>query len=198
MKWQSVGEQPCSVARTLSVMGDRWTMLILRNAFLGIRRFDDFQSSLGVTRHVLAERLKRLVEHEILKKTPYQDRQERFEYRLTEKGHDLQPILLTLTAWGDKWMDEGRGAPVIFYHRFDVTKYIEIIAIVLCNQFFNVVFNSNFTTKKVFEPSHKCNSLGRGFCIFFKPFIICHKVSQKKTKLTNIISTIHCVVFMYL
>ena len=117
MKWQSVGEQPCSVARTLSVMGDRWTMLILRNAFLGIRRFDDFQSSLGVTRHVLAERLKRLVEHGILKKTPYQDRQERFEYRLTEKGLDLQPILLTLTAWGDKWMDEGRGAPVIFHHR---------------------------------------------------------------------------------
>ena len=65
MKWQSVGEQPCSVARTLSIIGDRWTLLILRNAFLGIRRFDDFQQNLGVTRHVLAERLKRLVEHEI-------------------------------------------------------------------------------------------------------------------------------------
>lgn len=117
MKWQSVGEQPCSVARTLSIIGDRWTLLILRNAFLGIRRFDDFQQNLGVTRHVLAERLKRLVEHEILQKTPYYDRQERFEYRLTEKGMDLQPILLTLAAWGDKWMDEGQGAPVIFYHR---------------------------------------------------------------------------------
>lgn len=117
MKWQAVGEQPCSVARTLSIIGDRWTMLILRNAFLGIRRFDDLQHDLGVTRHVLAERLKRLVDHDILQKTPYYDRQQRFEYRLTEKGRDLQPILLTLAAWGDKWLDEGQGAPVIFHHR---------------------------------------------------------------------------------
>ena len=99
MKWQNVGEQPCSVARALSVIGDRWTMLILRNAFVGIRRFDDFQANLGVTRHVLSDRLKRLVEHEILKRTPYQDRQERFEYRLTEKGLELYPVLLTLAAW---------------------------------------------------------------------------------------------------
>ena len=90
MKWEEIGEQPCSVARTLSVLGDRWTMLILRNAFMGIRRFDDFQRSLGLTRHVLSERLKRLVEHEILVKVPYVERQERFEYQLTEKGLDLK------------------------------------------------------------------------------------------------------------
>lgn len=116
MKWQAVGEQPCSIARALSVIGDRWTMLVLRNAFLGIRRFDDFQANLGVTRHVLSDRLKRLVEHEILKRTPYQDRQERFEYRLTEKGRDLYPVLLSLAAWGDKWMDEGKGPPIIYWH----------------------------------------------------------------------------------
>ena len=68
MKWQDVGEQRCSVARTLSVIGDRWTMLVLRNAFMGVRRFDAFQHSLGVTRHVLSDRLKRLVEHDILQK----------------------------------------------------------------------------------------------------------------------------------
>lgn len=79
MKWDDIGDQPCSVARMLSVIGDRWTMLILRNAFMGIRRFDDFQKSLGVTRHVLSDRLKRLVEYEILVKAPYFDRQERFE-----------------------------------------------------------------------------------------------------------------------
>ncbi len=117
MKWQDVGEQPCSIARSLSVIGDRWTMLLLRNAFLGTRRFDDFQAQLGVTRHVLAERLKRLVEHNILKKVPYQDRQERFEYRLTEKGRDFYPVLLALVSWGDKWMDEGRGPPIIYQHK---------------------------------------------------------------------------------
>ncbi len=111
MKWQEVGEQPCSVGRSLSVIGDRWTLMVLRNAFLGTRRFDDFQSILGVTGHVLADRLKRLVESDILKRVPYRDRQERYEYRLTEKGRDLYPVLLALVAWGDKWMDEGRGPP---------------------------------------------------------------------------------------
>ncbi len=116
MKWQEVGEQPCSVARSLAIIGDRWTMLVLRNAFLGTRRFDDFQATLGVTRHVLSERLKRLVEESILKKVPYQDRQERFEYRLTEKGRELYPVLLALTAWGDKWLDGGLGAPLQYRH----------------------------------------------------------------------------------
>ena len=117
MKWEDIGDQPCSIARTLSVLGDRWTMLILRNAFMGMRRFDDFQQNLGITRHVLSERLKRLVEHEILVKAPYFDRQERFEYRLTEKGLELYPILMAMTQWADKWMDEGQGAPVQYVHK---------------------------------------------------------------------------------
>ena len=116
MKWQDVGEQPCSIARSLAIVGDRWTLMVLRSAFLGIRRFDDFQASLGVTRHVLAERLKRLVEADILQKVPYQDRQERFEYRLTEKGRDLYPVLLALVNWGDKWLDGGMGPPVQYRH----------------------------------------------------------------------------------
>lgn len=98
MKWQDVGEMPCSVARSLSLLGDRWTRLILRNAFLAIRRFDDFQAQLGVTRHILADRLSRLVEAEVLKKVPYQDNPPRHEYRLTEKGRDLYPVLLALTT----------------------------------------------------------------------------------------------------
>ena len=100
------------MARSLSVMGDRWTMLVLRNAFMAVRRFDDFQAHLGVTRHVLADRLSRLVESGVLKKVAYQDKPARYEYRLTEMGRDLYPVLLALTAWGDKWMDEGRGAPL--------------------------------------------------------------------------------------
>lgn len=116
MKWQDVGEQPCSIARSLAIIGDRWTLMVLRSAFLGIRRFDDFQASLGVTRHVLAERLKRLVEADVLQKVPYQGRQERFEYRLTEKGRDLYPVLLALVNWGDKWLDGGLGPPVQYRH----------------------------------------------------------------------------------
>lgn len=117
MKWQDVGEMPCSVARSLAILGDRWTLLVLRNAFLAMRRFDDFQASLGVTRHVLADRLGRLVEAGVLKKVPYQDNPPRYEYRLTEKGRDLYPVLLALTAWGDKWLDEGRGAPLVYRHK---------------------------------------------------------------------------------
>ena len=117
MKWDDIGQQPCSIARTLSVLGDRWTMLIIRNAFMGLRRFDDFQENLGVTRHVLSERLKRLVDNEILKKVQSAERADRFEYRLTEKGLQLYPILLSMTKWADQWMDEGLGAPVHYEHK---------------------------------------------------------------------------------
>jgi len=115
MKWDDVGDQPCSVARTMAVIGDRWTMLVLRNAFMGTRRFDNFQQQLSVTRHVLADRLKRLVDVGILRKEVYQAN--RYEYRLTKMGLDLYPILLAVTAWGDAWLDEGRGAPIIYHHK---------------------------------------------------------------------------------
>lgn len=134
MKWQEVGEQPCSVARALSVVGDRWTMLILRNAFMGIRRFDDFQANLGVTRHLLSDRLKRLVEEDVLKKVPYQDRQQRFEYRLTEKGRDLYPVLLSLVKWGDKWMDRGHGAPIEYVHHGCGKKFTALLVCSECHE----------------------------------------------------------------
>lgn len=117
MKWDDVGNLNCSVARSLSVMGDRWTMLVLRNAFMAIRRFDDFQANLGVTRHVLADRLSRLVDAGVMKKVAYQDKPPRYEYRLTEMGRDLYPVLLALTSWGDKWLDEDRGAPLEYVHK---------------------------------------------------------------------------------
>jgi DNA-binding HxlR family transcriptional regulator len=117
MKWQDVGEMPCSVARSLAILGDRWTLLIMRNAFLAVRRFDDFQVQLGMTRHVLADRLSRLVEAGGLKKVPYQDNPPRYEYRLTEMGRDLYPVLQALTAWGDKWLDEGKGPPLEYLHK---------------------------------------------------------------------------------
>lgn len=110
MRWEELSEQPCSLARVLAILGDRWTLLVLRDCFLGVRRFDDFERSLGVTRHVLADRLKRLVEAEILAKVPYQERPLREEYRLTEKGMELYPAILSLVNWGDRHLAGRRGA----------------------------------------------------------------------------------------
>ena len=117
MRWKEIGDNRCSVARTLSVIGDPWTLLILRDVFLGIRRFDDFQSRLEVTRHLLADRLKKLVEAGILRREPYQERPVRYEYRLTEKGHDLFPVLMALIRWGDRWMAGTDGPPLEIVHR---------------------------------------------------------------------------------
>ena len=117
MRWNDIGDLTCSVARSLSVVGDRWTLLVLRNAFLGMRRFEDFQRDLGTTRHRLADRLRKLVSNGILERVRYQERPARFEYRLTEKGRDLYPIMVSLTRWGDRWMAGKDGAPVELVHK---------------------------------------------------------------------------------
>jgi DNA-binding HxlR family transcriptional regulator len=96
------GQEGCSVAATLAVIGDRWTMLVLREAFLRTRRFEDFQRILGIARNVLTDRLRRLVEEGILERRIYQEHPRRYEYRLTEKGLDLWPVLMTLLQWGDR------------------------------------------------------------------------------------------------
>ena len=96
--------QNCSVARTLELVGERWTLLVVRDAFLGRRRFEEFQESLGIARNVLADRLAKLVEHGIFVRVRYQERPERFEYRLTDKGRDLRVPLLALMQWGDQYL----------------------------------------------------------------------------------------------
>ena len=109
--------QVCSIARALEVLGDRWTLLVLRDAFKRVRRFEDFQRTLGVARNVLTDRLNRLVEEGILMRVPYQERPARFEYRLTEKGLDLWPIIVTLLQWGDRYYAGEEGPPVVIRHR---------------------------------------------------------------------------------
>jgi DNA-binding HxlR family transcriptional regulator len=94
--------QNCSIARALELVGERWTLLIIRDAFLGRRRFDEFQESLGIARNVLTERLDRLVGEGILERTPYSERPPRFEYALTERGRELAVPLLALMQWGDR------------------------------------------------------------------------------------------------
>jgi DNA-binding HxlR family transcriptional regulator len=109
------GEPGCSIAGTLEVIGDRWTMLILRDAFRGVRRFDEFQRDLGIARNLLTDRLTKLVEHGVMEKQLYQAHPPRFEYRLTPRGVDLSPALVALMRWGDKWLAEG-APPVSLLH----------------------------------------------------------------------------------
>lgn len=99
-------DQNCSIARALEVVGERWTLLIVRDAFLGLTRFDQFQESLGIARNVLTERLNRLVDEGVLERVRYNDRPERYEYRLTDKGQELRLALAGLRQWGDTYLSE--------------------------------------------------------------------------------------------
>jgi DNA-binding HxlR family transcriptional regulator len=109
--------QVCSIARSLEAIGDRWTLLVIRDLFLGLGRFEGLQRDLGMARNVLTDRLGRLVQEGIVERRPYQERPERYEYRLTAKGLDLWPVLASLMKWGDRHaLDEG-GAPTRVVHR---------------------------------------------------------------------------------
>lgn len=105
----------CSIAASLDIVGDRWTILILRDAFRGLRRFDEFRRDLDIPRAVLADRLRRLVERDVMVKRAYQERPVRYEYRLTRMGIELSPILVALMQWGDRWLSED-GAPTLLVH----------------------------------------------------------------------------------
>jgi DNA-binding HxlR family transcriptional regulator len=99
---KSFSDMHCSVAQCLEVVGEWWSILIIRDAFLGIRRFDDFQARLGISRNILNQRLAHLVEAGVLTRVPYSERPPRDEYRLTDKGRDLWPVLTTMREWGDR------------------------------------------------------------------------------------------------
>src|SRR6201995_255698 len=103
MPIQAFSNQNCSVAKPLAFLGERWALLVVRDISLGRRRFDEIQESLGVATNVLSQRLATLTEEGILERRRYSEHPERFEYRLTEKGKDLQPVLLAMLAWGDRY-----------------------------------------------------------------------------------------------
>ena len=109
--------QNCSIARALEVVGERWTLLILREAFLGTRRFDAFHQRLGIARNILQARLERLVEEGILVRRPYQERPPRYEYRMTAKGWDLFPFTIALHDWGSRWIASPHGPGLKLRHR---------------------------------------------------------------------------------
>jgi DNA-binding HxlR family transcriptional regulator len=109
--------QVCSIAGALGVVGERWSLLIVRNVFLGLRRFDEIQENLGIARNVLQTRLTRLLDAGVLEKRLYQERPPRHEYRLTEKGLDLWPTIVALMQWGDRYAVAAGGPVVLLEHR---------------------------------------------------------------------------------
>jgi DNA-binding HxlR family transcriptional regulator len=107
----------CSVARALEIVGEWWSLLIVRDALLGVRRFDDFQARLGISRNVLAQRLQTLVDQGVLERVPYSEHPPRHEYRLTEKGRALWQVVNAMREWGDAWAPTPGGPPSLLVHR---------------------------------------------------------------------------------
>ena len=117
MKRTQFADQPCGVARAMDIVGELWAFMIIRNVFLGVRRFEGLRANLHISRKVLSERLELLVERGILERRQYQDRPPRHEYRLTPMGVDLFPVLMALARWGNRWLAAEGQAPIEFVHR---------------------------------------------------------------------------------
>lgn len=117
MKRTQFSDQPCGVARAMDIVGELWSFMIIRDIFLGVRRFEGLRRDLGISRKVLAERLDLLVARGILERRPYQQHPPRNEYRLTPMGVDLFPVLIALARWGNRWLAGAAGAPIEFVHR---------------------------------------------------------------------------------
>jgi DNA-binding HxlR family transcriptional regulator len=115
MQRTNFGEMACSIARTLDVIGEPWTPLILRDVWVGLNRFEQIQAELGISRKVLTERLGHLIQHGVLERRPY-DRRPRYEYVLTDKGAELLDLLIVMVGWGDKWLAGTAGPPVLYRH----------------------------------------------------------------------------------
>ncbi|MGD9998076.1 MAG: winged helix-turn-helix transcriptional regulator [Ilumatobacteraceae bacterium] len=128
MKRTSVAHLNCSVAQALDVVGEWWTLLVVRNLMWGQRRFEAIQSDLGIARNILSDRLGTLVQHGIVERVKYQDHPERYEYHLTDKGRDLFPVIAALMAWGDRWAAP-MGAPVHLVHHCGHT----VVPTVVCD-----------------------------------------------------------------
>ncbi|MBU6372170.1 MAG: helix-turn-helix transcriptional regulator [Alphaproteobacteria bacterium] len=134
MRWDDLDREACSLARALAVVGDRWTLLVLREAFLRVRRFDEFAARLGIARRVLAARLAHLTAEGVLEKVQYEARPPRYEYRLTEKGLALYPVILSLVHWGDAHYAGRAGPPLLHRHRACGHDFRSVLACSVCGE----------------------------------------------------------------
>ena len=130
VKRVDTSDWPCTVARATAVLGDHWNVLIIRQACLGVRRFDDFQRDLGIGRNMLTLRLNGLVDEGLLRRVEYQEHPPRQEYRLTDKGRDVYPVLAAMAAWGERWMSGPEGPPIVLHH---TTCGHDMHAVVMCS-----------------------------------------------------------------
>jgi DNA-binding HxlR family transcriptional regulator len=117
MRWTDIGDTRCAAARALGAVGDRWTLLLLRDAFAGTRRFEGFQANTSASRAIIADRLKTLTASGVFERVAYSEHPPRFEYRLTDKGRDLYPVITALMAWSDRWDPHPDGPLVTLVHR---------------------------------------------------------------------------------
>lgn len=116
MKWEDLQDSQCAMARALSVVGDRWTLLVVREAFIGTSRFDEFCQNIGAARHIISDRLAALVDAGVLQRLPLAPEGRRQGYQLTDKGRDLLPVVISLLQWGEKWAGPQTAGPLRFLH----------------------------------------------------------------------------------
>jgi DNA-binding HxlR family transcriptional regulator len=117
MKKTGLSALTCSVARTVELVGDTWNLMVVRELFLGSKRFDDIATQIGISPHLLSVRLRKLTEAGVLTREAYQQRPLRYQYRLSAKGRDLWPVIVTLKNWGDRWLDWPEGPPLALRHK---------------------------------------------------------------------------------
>lgn len=134
MKWNELSEQQCSIAQSLAVIGDRWTLLILSDLFLGAKRFETIRERLGISRTILTDRLNLLEREGVLRRVEYQQRPARYEYRLTEKGRELYPVIMTIVHWGDKYYADEGSPPIIHTHRTCGKDFAPILTCSECHE----------------------------------------------------------------
>ena len=155
MRRVSFSDEHCSVARALDLVGDWWTLMIVRDLSLGLRRFDQIQADLGISRNVLTERLEMLVDNEIVSRTNIARTGTRYEYRLTEKGRDLIPVLFALIEWGDKWNPDPRAPYTEIVHT--VCDHVTV-PVPTCSHCGEVVHHGELTSRPgpawIDDPDH--------------------------------------------
>ncbi len=134
MERTSFTDMRCSLARSLELIGEWWSPLIIRDLFLGVRRFDDIVEDLGISRNLLTRRLKALIGAGIVERCAYRQRPKRWEYGLSAKGIDLIPTLLALTEWGDRWAGPKEGRPILFVHATCGHQFRPTVTCSVCGQ----------------------------------------------------------------